>query len=240
MSLRSAFREAEKPIIAITVGDVAGIGPELSLRCIASSTVLDRCVPVLIGPHDALKKIGGVVGATVPDVSSAKTPNRESAPTLIDIGSVNADTLQPGVFSAQTGQASFEAVQFAIEQTMRGRFDAIVTGPIQKEAWHLAGAPYLGHTELLADRTMTADYCMMLSGPTCSTVLVTIHLPLLDAVKSLSTEAIERAIRLGGMAMESRLRRPPRIMVLGLNPHAGESGLLSHGDEEQLIIPAIE
>jgi 4-hydroxythreonine-4-phosphate dehydrogenase len=159
---------------------------------------------------------------------------------MIDCGDVDLPALRPGQFSAQTGRASFEAVEFAIAHTLDGHFDAIVTAPIQKEAWHAADVGFLGHTELLAQRTGAVEHCMMLSGESCSTVLATIHLPLRDAIQTLSTPAIGQAIRLGGLALEKRLQRAPRITVLGLNPHAGENGLLSHGEEERLIVPAIE
>ena len=129
---------------------------------------------------------------------------------------------------------------WGIQLATDGDCDALVTGPIQKEAWHVAGTGYLGHTELLADRTGTNDFCMMLSSELVSSVLCSIHLPLADAIQCLSIESISRAIRLGGLAMQTKHGRPPTIVVLGLNPHAGENGLLSRGEEESLIQPAID
>lgn len=245
MPSRPVGSRSTRPNIAITVGDVAGVGPELSLIAAMDEHVTRRCRPILVGPQSALMRVGDALGLKVPPTIQVESLDNEEGkpargPVLIDHGSVDAAKLRPGEFSSETGRASFESVVFAIEQTLAGRFDAIVTGPIQKEAWHLAGTGYLGHTELLADQTQTKNYCMMLSGPTCSTVLVTIHEPLAQAVESLSVDAIERAIRLGGTAMQTRYGRPPRIAVLGLNPHAGEGGLLSRGEEENLILPAIE
>ena len=159
---------------------------------------------------------------------------------IMDCGSITVNQLTPGQFSTQTGLASFQAVELAIKHALSAQIDAIVTGPIQKEAWHDAGTGFLGHTELLAERTGTSEYCMMLAGKSCSTVLASIHRPIADAIRELSSQAIEQAIRLGGMAKEKRFGRPPRITVLGLNPHAGEGGLLSHGEEEQIIQPAID
>lgn len=231
-----------KPRLAITVGDAAGVGPELALKSAMSDSVLQSCHPILVGPAEVLRVLAGRLSLSLPPiVAKDEAVSAEgNGALLIDVGRVSADGLVPGQFSEMTGQASFEAVEWAIAETMRGAFDAIVTGPIQKEAWHAAGTDYLGHTELLADRTMTQDYSMMLSGRECSTVLATIHLPILDAVQTLSIETIARAIRLGGEAMEKRYGRTPRITVLGLNPHAGENGLLSHGEEENLIRPAID
>jgi 4-hydroxythreonine-4-phosphate dehydrogenase len=206
------------------------IGPVNVLRTIASR--LDLAIPPTIRNADLKTERADSAG------SSRGEPFAPGA-VVLDCGEVDIDTLQPGTFSAQTGRASFQAVETAIELARTGRCVGIVTGPIQKEAWHDAGTGFLGHTELLAERTETDEFCMMLTGTSCSTVLCTIHLPLADAVAALTVEKIERAIRLGGQAMEARYRRPPRITVLGLNPHAGEGGLLSHGEEERVIVPAI-
>lgn len=232
----------DKPRLAITVGDAAGVGPELSLICAAMPSVRQQCQPILIGPVGILRRAAATLSLELPPVATiGELLDSSRVPAaLVDCGDVPLELFVPGRFSEATGQASFSAVDFAIRETLAGSFDAIVTGPIQKEAWHEAGTGYLGHTELLADRTETAEYCMMLSGRECSTVLANIHLPLLDAIRTLSTDQIARAIRLGGVAMEKRYGRPPRITVLGLNPHAGEHGLLSHGEEETLIRPAID
>ncbi|MCA9140800.1 MAG: 4-hydroxythreonine-4-phosphate dehydrogenase PdxA [Planctomycetales bacterium] len=226
----------------MTVGDVAGVGPELSLTCAADQEVQKRCQPVLIGPGEVIRLNAAKLGLQMPEVVSFRQldRHRDKESLVVDCGHVPLESFVPGRFSRHTGEASFAAVDFAIRESMAGTFDAIVTGPIQKEAWHLAETGFLGHTELLADRTGTADYCMMLSGKECSTVLATIHQPLADAIESLSVPLITRAIRLAGQAMELRHGRPPRITVLGLNPHAGENGLLSRGEEENLIGPAIQ
>ncbi|OYP36363.1 4-hydroxythreonine-4-phosphate dehydrogenase PdxA [Rhodopirellula sp. MGV] len=241
-------RSRDLPRIAITVGDAAGVGPELALKCAAEATVVQRCQPILVGPEAPIRQVAAKLRLAVPPtitLGDLESPGAQEGPLslgplLLACGDVPLDGFQPGTFSAATGRASFEAVELAIEGTMGGLFDGIVTGPIQKEAWHAAGTGYLGHTELLADRTETSDFCMMLSGEACSTVLATIHLPLADAIKTLSGEQIKRAIRQGATAMEKRYGRPPRVTVLGLNPHAGEGGLLSHGEEENIIQPAIE
>lgn len=241
-SIDAAFPVQNRPRLAVTVGDAAGIGPEIALACAADSNVQKRCQPVLVGPAGVIRRVAAKLGLQTPPIVSIDQleSHRGSNPLLIDCGEVPLDSFVPGQFSRSTGEASFLAVDLAIRETLAGKFDAIVTGPIQKEAWHSAGTGYLGHTELLADRTGTSDFSMMLSGKECSTVLATIHLPLVDAIESLSVSLIARAIRLGGQTMEKRHGRPPRITVLGLNPHAGENGLLSHGEEEKLIRPAIE
>ena len=158
-----------------------------------------------------------------------------------------ASDIDPGRFSAATGKASFEAVCTAIDDAMLSKVDAIVTGPIQKEAWHDASVPYPGHTELLAARTSTNQYAMMLAGDALACVLVTIHIPLADVPSSLTTEEILKTIRLAGPVAKTRGRGKGEhqsdravIGVCGLNPHAGENGLMGHHEEEKIIIPAID
>jgi 4-hydroxythreonine-4-phosphate dehydrogenase len=217
----------ELPRVAITVGDVAGVGVELALRCAGLAQVTDRCLPILYGPASVVANIADEVGLS-------------SNCQMNDVGNIDFDQLQPGHTTAETGQASFDAVDLAISDAMAGRVAAIVTGPIQKESWNAAGIPFSGHTELLADRTGAKDVCMMLTSPEISCVLATIHIPLADVPTSLTTDSVLRAIRLAAQAMVSRHDRDPRVIVCGLNPHAGEHGLFSHGEESNIIEPAIE
>lgn len=216
----------QKPRIAITLGDVAGVGPELALRCAVTSEVTRRCLPILVGPATMIERIAGQLGLARPK-------------TMVDVGKINADEVTAGQFSASTGRASFAAVTTAIDAALAGQVEAIVTGPIQKEAWHAAGIPFPGHTELLAERTGTADVSMMLTSDQISCVLATIHIPLADVAASLTTAGVLRAIRHGAAALSRRLGRPARVCVCGLNPHAGEAGLISHGEESRIIAPAI-
>lgn len=219
-------RGRDRPILAITVGDVAGVGPELALRCAALPQIHQRCLPILYGPEQAIEKIAGQLELPCPS-------------SLQDIGTVDLDTLQPGRVTAETGLASYQAVDQAIADAIAGRIDGIVTGPIQKEAWHAAGIPFPGHTELLAERTGVSEFCMMLTSDAISCVLATIHVPLADVASLLTVQSVEQAIRLGAAALRRRLGRPARVTVCGLNPHAGEHGLFSHGEEERVIQPAI-
>ena len=215
------------PRIAITVGDVAGVGPELSLRCVAFHQIADRCQPVLYGPGTVLAKLADILRLPC------------DCP-IEDVGVVDADRVRPGITTAETGQASFDAVERAIADALAGRVDAIVTGPIQKESWQAAGIHFPGHTELLADRTGADDVSMMLTSKQISCVLATIHIPLADVARTLTVDSILRAIRLGAAAMVARHHRPARVTVCGLNPHAGENGMFSHGEEANLIQPAID
>ncbi|MEM8667764.1 MAG: 4-hydroxythreonine-4-phosphate dehydrogenase PdxA [Planctomycetota bacterium] len=213
--------------IAITVGDVAGVGPELAIRCANDPNVSDRCTPILYGPKSVLMRIADFCGYDHQSLA------------IRDIGGVEAENVQPGQFDAATGLASFSAVEQAIQDASSGQVAAIVTGPIQKEAWNQAGISFPGHTELLGQRTGVDDFCMMLTSPQISCVLATVHIPLADVPKALTTESIIRAIRLGAAALAKRKRSTPRVTVCGLNPHAGENGLIGHGEEDAIIQPAI-
>jgi 4-phospho-D-threonate 3-dehydrogenase / 4-phospho-D-erythronate 3-dehydrogenase len=227
------------PTIAITVGEVTGVGPELALHCINLPEIRSRCRPILYGPSRAIRRIGIQLGS----------------PTDVEIrciGDLPENALSPGNFNRTTGQASFDAVETAIRDALSSpqsadHVDAIVTGPIQKEAWNQAGISFPGHTELLADRTSTDDYAMMLAGPELAVVLVTIHVPLADVPGLLQTEDIVHKIRLAAAVAKARCgrnskigNRLPCIGVCGLNPHAGENGLFGYGEEEKIIAPAVD
>ena len=216
----------ERPRIAITVGDVSGVGPELAIRCAAMPSVTSRCTPILVGPAKVIGTIADHVGLAL-------------AAEIVDVGSLDPGDVHPGRFSAATGKASFSAVIRAIDDALAGRIDAIVTGPIQKEAWNSPGIAYPGHTELLADRTGASECSMMLTSDEISCVLATVHIPLADVAGALTTESVSRAIRQGADAIGRRLGRPARVTVCGLNPHAGEGGMISHGEETTIIAPAI-
>ncbi len=218
--------EKRKPVIGITVGDATGVGPELALKCAALPEVTRRCNPVLYGSESAVSRIARAVGQDPPDA-------------MVNAGVLDGDALLPGKFTAESGLASYQAVQTAIADAMANKIDGIVTGPIQKEAWRLGGVRYPGHTELLADRCEVKDYCMMLTSDQISCVLVTIHVPLADVPGLLSVDSIFRAVRLADETMGRRHGRAARVAVCGLNPHAGEHGMFSHAEEEELIEPAI-
>ena len=220
--------EQLKPVIGITVGDASGIGPELAMKCAALPEVNNRCRPVLYGNVSVMNRIAAAVQLDPPDAAA-----------IVETGVLDVHSVQPGKFTAETGRASFQAVEAAISDSLENKIDGIVTGPIQKEAWRLGGITYPGHTELFADRCQVSEYCMMLTSEQISCVLATIHVAIAEVPGQLSTEMIFRAIGLAAQAMEKRLGRPARVAVCGLNPHAGEGGMFSHGEEENLIVPAI-
>lgn len=228
------------PRIAITVGDAAGVGPELAMKCAALDEVKERCIPLLFGPQPVLQGIAQRLELNCPPLISSPAIGSATTASVVDVGDLTMDQFRCGEVNGQTGLASFQAVDLAITQALAQDVDAIVTGPIHKEAWHAAGIDFPGHTELLAQRTGTSDFCMMLTSQTISCVLATIHIPLADVPRSLTTENVLRAIRQSHIALSRRLGRGPRVTVCGLNPHAGENGLFSHGEEPNIIQPAID
>ncbi len=227
IATNTAQTDAKGKVLGITVGDPAGIGPEIALRCASLLQGDDRCRIILYGPKLVLKRVSAELEI-------------EITGELRDIGHVDMASLVPGIPNAETGLASYQAVDLAIRDAISGKIDAMVTGPIQKEAWHAAGISFPGHTELLADRTGIKDFCMMLTSPSISCVLATIHIPLADISSQLSIEGIDRAIRLASQTLSPRLGHSARITVCGLNPHAGENGQFSHGEEKNIIQPAID
>ncbi|MEM6366597.1 MAG: 4-hydroxythreonine-4-phosphate dehydrogenase PdxA [Planctomycetota bacterium] len=237
-----------RPKLAITIGEASGVGPELALRVCEDPLVRSQCIPLLCGDHRLLTRVGKMLSLNVPPPTDSFAVNDVAT---IQCGDVDVAALVPGQFSANTGRASYETVCTAADAAVRGDVDAMVTGPIQKEAWSAAGIPFPGHTELLADRAgravdgKPADVRMMLTSTSISCVLETIHMPLADVPRHLNQASLVRTINLAAEAIERRLRSggsrlPPQIAVLGLNPHAGESGMFSHGEEDQIVIPAIE
>ena len=244
----------DQPRLAITMGDAAGVGPEIALRVWREPRVQAAGIPLLLGDARLFTRVAEKLGCEVPSTLSLDDLSKTTLNPcghLIDCGPIDADSVVAGTFTKHTGIASYETVCAAIDATIRGEVDAIVTGPIQKEAWSLGGIAYPGHTELLADRVASqtggqpADVRMMLASETIACVLETIHVPLADVPGLLNTASLTRTIELAGETMRRRRARrgsllPPRIGVCGLNPHAGENGLFSHGEEEQVVIPAIE
>ena len=212
------------PRIAISMGDPAGIGPELCLR-LFSGEAPDFGAELTIFGSD--KVLGDVALAT----------GLELAGDCVDFGPVEG--LIPGEISEHTGAASHHYLTNAIDATLAGHFDAIVTGPINKEALSLAKIPHPGHTEILVERSGAQRHCMMLTSPEITCSLVTTHCSIAEVSGLLTTERIIEVIELSAEVMGRLRDRAPRLAVLGLNPHAGEHGLF--GDEEtEIIQPAIE
>jgi 4-hydroxythreonine-4-phosphate dehydrogenase len=221
------------------MGDVAGIGPEIIAR--AWSELNTLCRPVVAGDPDWLRWAVKLVGAGVRVVPVRHPAEVEPAPdlapclkaTLLDLSGV-----APGRVQAAAGRAAFDFLCAAIEWTQRGAAGGIVTAPLHKEGLHAAGLPYPGHTEILAERTGTRRFAMVLYADGLAVAHVTLHLALRDVFANLSTAAVLDKVWVLDDLLRRLLGRPPRLGVAALNPHASDGGLF--GDEEtRLIAPAV-
>jgi 4-hydroxythreonine-4-phosphate dehydrogenase len=220
---------SQLPRIAITMGDPAGVGPELCLRLLRDARVLAVCRPVVYGDAGVLARVARHLGWPEPDRAA-----------VLDLQAIDADSVQPGAVSATCGTAAFAYVTRAIDDALARRVDAICTAPLHKEALHAAGVPFPGHTEILASRTGAPRHCMMLTAEAITCSLVTVHVGYSEVPALLTVENVRDTIELTAEAMRRIRGRAPRLLVCGLNPHAGEHGLFGSGEEERIIAPAIE
>lgn len=245
--LRSTHSEAlpmseTLPYVALTMGDAAGIGPEVIVPAVLDARVASWCRPVVVGDAARLRLAAGVLGldpeiVAVERVSDAVfTPGRIN---VIDLGLIPAD-MPWGELSAVAGNAAYEYIRVASELAVDGQVQAICTAPLNKEALHAAGHIFPGHTELLAHLTGTEEVSMMLSTPKLKVIHVTTHIGLLDAVAKIEPGLVERTIRRGHEALVRSGNPHPKIGVCGINPHAGENGLFGYGEEDMKIVPAVK
>ncbi|MDQ1513351.1 MAG: 4-phospho-D-threonate 3-dehydrogenase / 4-phospho-D-erythronate 3-dehydrogenase [Microbacteriaceae bacterium] len=231
----------ELPTIAVTMGDGAGVGPEVTVAAVSSAAANAVCRPFVIGDAARLRLAADLLGLDVDIVavdSPAEASFREGRVNVLDLGLLPAD-LPWGRVSPVAGHAAFRYIEVACDLAVRGEVRAICTAPLNKEALHAAGHRYPGHTELIAELTGTPEVSMMLSTPTVKVIHVTTHIGLVDAVAAIEPGLVLRTIRRGYAAMRSSGVQQPRIGVCAINPHAGENGLFGHGEEAQKIAPAV-
>jgi len=218
---------AESPTrLALTAGDPAGIGPEVVLKALASA---DRPAATIVvyGPMSVLLARAVRLGLPPPQDLNAR---------LIDVPLDGP--VEPGRTSAAAGRAAAQAVLRAVADAKRGQVDALVTAPLNKESLRAAGHPWPGHTEMLAEAAGTPDVAMMFVGGGLRVALVTIHRPLRTVPDAVTPAEVRRITRLVHRELPRFGVRAPRIALCGLNPHAGEHGLLGH-EEEEVLEPAI-
>ncbi len=229
------------PIIAITMGDASGIGPEIIMKALARSDVRELCRSLVIGDAQRLRTAGEIVRSSL-GVTSLDTPEqasyRRETVDCIDLKLIPND--HPfGQVSAVAGEAAFRYIERAVRIVEAGAAQAICTAPLSKEALHAAGHKYPGHTELLAHLTGTKEVSMMLVAPKLRVIHVTTHMGLIDAIERIDAGLVERTISRAQATLVKAGIASPRIGVCGINPHAGESGLFGRGEEATKIEPAI-
>lgn len=230
-----------KPVIAISLGDPGGIGPEIIVRALARDDVRSACLPLVFGDAALLGEAAGLCGVEVNtqavDSWHAAKPSADGIVVVEPPGLRGTDYVR-GRVAEPNGRAAIEWITLATQATVAGAADALVTAPISKEAIYAAGSQHPGHTELLARLCASADVRMMLEGGGVRVVLETIHIALSAVPGMLSREGILRTLRIANRWARRFLAPEPRIAVCGLNPHAGEAG--HFGTEEAgIIAPAI-
>ncbi len=216
-----------KPIIGITMGDAAGIGPEVILKALAAPEIRKSITPLIIGEDFVFEKIKKIIHFPF------KKPN------FLNLGAIGESDFEVGRVNKSCGKAAIAYVKKAFFLARSGKIDAFVTAPINKEAVKLSGFPYPGHTEFLAALSKRKRFGMLLAAKELKVLLVTTHLALREVSAALTKEKILEKIKLGYHFLKDNLEfKNPRIAVSGLNPHNGENG--AFGDEEKKVIaPAI-
>jgi 4-hydroxythreonine-4-phosphate dehydrogenase len=231
-----------RPIVALTMGDAAGIGPEIALAACVDPDVRRCCLPVIVGDAGRLRAAAALQASSA-DITVIGDPaaasDDEGTVSVIDLGLI-PDDLPWGTLSAVAGEAAFQYIKTAADLAKAGQVQAICTAPINKAALHLAGHRFPGHTELLAWLTGTPEVSMMLASPKLKVIHVTTHIGLVDAVEKIEPGLVYRTIRRADQVLRRAGNPAPRIAVCGINPHAGENGLFGRGEEEAKIQPAVD
>lgn len=239
---------AQLPIVAITMGDPAGNGPEITVKALADATLYDRCRPIVVGDAKMIEQAKGFVG--MPEINV--NPVHEVSEAKFEAGTIDVYQLdliedvsafKVGEVSVEGGNAAFQSVKKTIELAMAGEVDATVTNALNKEAMNLALAPqgmhFDGHTEIYATYTGTKKYCMMLAHHDFRVVHVSTHCSLREACDRVKTPRVLEVIELANEACRNLGIEKPKVAVAGLNPHCGEHGLFGTEEADE-IEPAIK
>lgn len=223
-----------KPIIGITLGDVAGIGPEIVVKALSSDKVWKSCEPWIYGPQNVLNHSSKMVDASLREIlfGHSKRPHVLVRP----VGKVPLSWIGSGRSKNEIARIAVDSVHAAFKDVQAGKIQAIVTAPVHKGSIVQAGIPFVGHTELLAEWAGVPDVVMMMASPRLRVALVTNHLPLRKVSGSITSEKILNVIKLFHLALIKMGFKKPRLAVVSLNPHGGEDG----GKEEREVIrPAV-
>jgi 4-phospho-D-threonate 3-dehydrogenase / 4-phospho-D-erythronate 3-dehydrogenase len=229
------------PRIGITIGDAAGIGPEITLKALQDESISKVCLPIVIGDARFLQRIAARFDLKINFgimEQGEEIPRQSDEIICYNLANLNEEVVA-GKESAITGKASAENIETAVELCLERKIDAIATAPISKKALSLAGYGFPGHTEMLADLTATKDFAMSFFAGDLRVVLLSTHLSLLDAIALVKTEKLVELIEFTNQALTKLLKKQVKIAVAGLNPHASEGGMFG-SEEADEIIPAVE
>lgn len=232
--------DSRKPIVGITMGDAAGIGPEITLKAINQKT-REICSPIVIGDADFLARTAFDLG--LPNDFAVIGEELEFGEigdklAVYDLGNIK-EPIEIGRESAAAGKASAEYIEKAVELCLAGKLDAITTAPISKKSLQLGGYDFPGHTEMLGHLTQTTDFRMSFFAEQLRVLLLSTHISLMEAINFVKKENLIDLIRFTDRELSNLLKRKVRIAVAGLNPHASEDGLFGNEESEE-INPAIE
>jgi 4-phospho-D-threonate 3-dehydrogenase / 4-phospho-D-erythronate 3-dehydrogenase len=233
------------PMIAVTMGDPAGIGPEICLKALNAPDIQKLGRVFIIGKGSILQKNtkpAGVTAKRLRPVTEKELKDFKPGRGFIhylDQKNISADDPKPGQPSQATGQAAVEFLERSVALWKDGLISGVVTAPISKTAVKAAGFKFPGHTEYFAKKTGTKKYAMLFDSPELKVILATVHLPLKDIFKEITTQRIFDCLEMGADYLAKLGVKNPRMAVAGLNPHAGEGGLLGR-EEIEIIAPAME
>ncbi len=229
----------QRPLIAVTMGDPAGVGPEITAKALANPKIRAVCRAVVVGDLGTMERAAGAVGVDVAAVDADALDRGGDEIQVYDPWGRDLSEAPVGMVDARAGAAAAEAVIAATKLALDGRVAAIVTAPINKAAINAAGYHYAGHTELLADLTDSPGARMLLVAPGLRVIHNSTHVSLREAIDRVTRENVRHVIGLLDATLRMMAIPKPRIAVCGLNPHAGEGGLFGHEDDA-FIRPAIE
>lgn len=227
------------PVIGISIGDIYGIGPEIILKTVAEID-LNKSMPVILAPKQILDYYADKTG--LPKTYSVLNDIVDAQPGKVQVLQWMADieAIQPGQLSPESGKIAMKSVEIGIQAALKGDIDALVTAPISKEAVNLAGYNIPGHTEFLAEKTRTGNVLMVLLSGGLRVALVTGHIPVKEVTSSLTQEIIIIKARILHQSLKEDFGiSKPKMAILGLNPHAGDGGVVGR-EEIEIISPAIK
>lgn len=225
------------------MGDPASIGPEITVKALADSSIYDRCRPLVVGDAAVMEQAAAIAGHPEIKIRTVGAPEEakfeHGAIDVYDMGLVDLNRLERGKVSAMAGDAAFQYVETVIRMAMDGKIDATVTNALNKEAINLAGHHYSGHTEIYAEFTGTKKYTMMLAHENLRVVHVSTHVSLREACDRVKKDRVLEVIRIADHALKELGIENPKVGVAGLNPHSGENGMFGREEIEE-IMPAVE
>lgn len=233
----------DRPIVAVTMGDASGIGPEIIVKAVQNGEVMNSARVIVVGDARIMKTALKFAKTEPLEVNAVKYVSEarftRGTVDVLDLANLEPGKVKLGQVCAPCGKAAVQFLEKAIKLALDKEVDAIATAPINKEAIHKAGYKFDGHTEILAKRTKAKNYAMMFVSDPFWVMLVTTHLPLMKVSKNINKKKVLQTIKLANEFLNKVRGKKPRIGVAGLNPHAGEGGIFGL-EEKRIIRPAVE